>query len=134
MEAYKLMTAKSGSKLKTATDGFAPTIDGKALPSKPFCLDLGGVDGEHIIGKSATIAQLVNALSGPLSGPVVDGTGLDGTFDFDVVFERRNPLDTDTASPLPAALQEQLGLKLERNKAPIEVLVIDHLEKVPTEN
>jgi uncharacterized protein (TIGR03435 family) len=50
-----------------------------------------------------------------------------------VVFERRNPLDTDTAPPLPSALQEQLGLKLERSRAPVEVLVIDHLEK-PSEN
>ena len=133
MAVYKLVIAKNGSKLKSAVEGFAPTIDGKALPGKPFCLDLGGVDGEHIIGKSATVAQLVSALSGPLEGPVVDGAGLQGTFDFDLVFERRKPLDTDTAPPLPTALQEELGLKLERSKAPVEVLVIDHLEK-PSEN
>ena len=58
-----------------------------------------------------------------------------GAYDFDVIFARDVPQPSDdSAAPLlPAALQSELGLKLERSKAPIEVLVIDHLEK-PSEN
>jgi hypothetical protein len=40
----------------------------------------------------------------------------------------------DAAPPIPAALQEQLGLKLRAQKAPVEIIVIDRVEKVPTEN
>jgi uncharacterized protein (TIGR03435 family) len=42
--------------------------------------------------------------------------------------------DDNEAPPLPVALQEQLGLKLDSHKTMVEVLVIDHLEKVPSEN
>ena len=40
----------------------------------------------------------------------------------------------DAAPPIPAALQERLGLKLQAQKAPVEIIVIDRVEKVPTEN
>jgi uncharacterized protein (TIGR03435 family) len=66
----------------------------------------------------------------------VDGTGgIEGKFDFDVRFikDGKPPADGETGPDLPAALQEELGLKLERSKAPVEVLVVDHLEK-PSEN
>jgi uncharacterized protein (TIGR03435 family) len=43
------------------------------------------------------------------------------------------PMDAD-APPLNAALQESLGLKIEKRKGPAEMLVIDHIEKEPTEN
>jgi uncharacterized protein (TIGR03435 family) len=66
---------------------------------------------------------------------VVDRTGIQGEFNFDVKFA---PIDNNafgnTSSPsIFTALQEQLGLKLEAGKAPVEFLVIDHAER-PTEN
>jgi len=102
-----------------------------------------GMDGPHLMGKGATMTQLVNALGGALAGPVTDDTGLQGTYDFDVLFARDDlhatspdkprPPDDSSAPLLPAALQSELGLKLERSKGPVEVLAIDHLEK-PSEN
>jgi len=76
----------------------------------------------------------------------VDRTGLLGGFDFTLDFARYL-LDTETGKPVVdslghidmegavmRALPEQLGLRLEPSKAPIQVMVIDHLAKVPTEN
>jgi uncharacterized protein (TIGR03435 family) len=65
---------------------------------------------------------------------VIDKTGLAGLFDVHVELPP-DPLATnDPTSPsLFTVLQEQLGLKLESDKGPVEVLVIDHVEK-PSEN
>ncbi len=65
--------------------------------------------------------------------PVIDKTGLTGTYDFKLSYR---PV-SDSSSDLPdffTALQEQLGLKLESRKVPVEFLVIDHIDKIPTEN
>jgi uncharacterized protein (TIGR03435 family) len=132
MAVYKLVIAKNGPKLKPAGAGFRPTVDGRPIRGNGIVAGVMGMDGQHLIGKGAAIAQLVNALSGPLAGPVVDGTGgIEGKFDFDVRFIRddKPAPDGEPGPDLPASLQEVLGLKLERSKAPIEVLVIDHLEK-----
>jgi uncharacterized protein (TIGR03435 family) len=61
---------------------------------------------------------------------VRDRTGLPGKFDYDAVFAL-NDLETDLTSPpaVPTAIQEELGLKLEKGTIPAEVLVIDHVEK-----
>jgi len=62
----------------------------------------------------------------------VDHTGLAGNFDVNLRWRRD---DRDTSSPdLFAALQEQLGLKLEPAKGSVEVLIVDHAERIPTEN
>src|SRR5581483_11467488 len=90
-----------------------------------------GVDGAHLMGTGATISQLAESLSGQMHGPVIDKTALDGKYDYDVLFARENKPD-DQAPSLPAAIQS-LGLKLERSKAPVEVLVVDHIEK-PSQN
>jgi uncharacterized protein (TIGR03435 family) len=79
-------------------------------------------------------------------GRVVDKTGLDGKYDFTLEYAgRRNspggafpdPLpdaEADTAPFLFDALRQQLGLILTEGKAPLDVLVVDHADKVPTEN
>jgi uncharacterized protein (TIGR03435 family) len=107
------------------------TIDGKRLPKGSHGVFLGE-DGAHLMGKSATMAELVEGLKGAMRGPVEDRTGLQGTFDYDVLFARENK-PADTGPALPAAIQTELGLKLERGKGPVEVLAIDHVEK-PSEN
>jgi uncharacterized protein (TIGR03435 family) len=64
---------------------------------------------------------------------VVDNTKLKGNYDIKLDYAP----DEVTDSPLPSiftAVQEDLGLKLERQKVPVEMLVIDHVEKTPTEN
>jgi uncharacterized protein (TIGR03435 family) len=99
------------------------------------------------------IERLARNLSGYLKRPVDDATGLKGRYYFvlswstelEGVGRYSAPPSADNAPPAPTAinssgptlfdaLQSQLGLKLEPKKTPVEVLVIDHLEKVPTEN
>jgi uncharacterized protein (TIGR03435 family) len=84
-------------------------------------------------------------ISQSLDRPVVDQTGLKGGFDFDFAFTRELPpgfseggningTPVDTSGPtLFEALPKQLGLKLERQKGPVKIMVIDHAEK-PVEN
>jgi uncharacterized protein (TIGR03435 family) len=138
MEVYKLVVAKNGPKLKPATgEDYKTTIEGDrpvAVKNKNIRI-LAEKAGARLIGKGVTTAQLASALIGNMGGPVVDATGIDGAFDFDVLFAPANwPPDAEFNPPtLLAALKDTLGLTLEKGKAQVDVLVIDHLEK-PTPN
>jgi uncharacterized protein (TIGR03435 family) len=91
-------------------------------------------DGAHLVGNGASMEQLVFTLSGRMRGPVTDRTGLTGRFDYNVVFARDDkPSDVNGPPELSSAIQDGLGLRLEKNKTTVGVLVIDHVEK-PTEN
>lgn len=100
--------------------------------------------------RGSTTTQLAHRLSGLLDRTVVDQTGITGKFNFPMEFtpnpnmpgqalllppaRDEDPLHSPDSGPnLFTALQEQLGLKLESAKGPVEVLVIDHVER-PTEN
>jgi len=90
-------------------------------------------DGTHLICHAATIGQIVVEASGFLQAPVADRTGLTGTYDVHIHFVKdnqrmKNP-DLADGPSLAQAFQEELGLKLEKGKGPVEVLVIDHMEK-----
>jgi uncharacterized protein (TIGR03435 family) len=80
-----------------------------------------------------SLSQLVGGFRADLNAPVVDQTGLEGKYDFELEYVA-NPLQANTtdvgaAADLFTAIQEQLGLKLEPMKTKSEVLVIDHAEK-----
>ena len=64
--------------------------------------------------------------------PVVNKTGIEGIYD--IRLDIKPDASSDAFTVWQRALQEQLGLKLESQKAPIEFLIIDHAEKVPTQN
>ena len=77
-----------------------------------------------------------------LGRTVIDRTGFNGTFDYDLTWtpeflpQGLNSVDAGSGPPadpnrppLPTALQDQLGLKLESTKGPVDVLVIDHVER-----
>jgi uncharacterized protein (TIGR03435 family) len=106
----------------------------------------GGRIGPGILtANGLTMTNLAGALEARVPGVdriVVDRTGLAGTFDVDLTWRFEATLDTpgvplpppDPNSPsLFTALEEQLGLKLESTKAPVDILVIDHVEH-PTED
>ncbi len=103
----------------------------------------------------ATTAEMANMFAAQLGQPVNDATGLKGKYDFTLswVTESRggsrgaaaagqpeggSPLagmdDSEAGPTLVQAIQSQLGLKLEQKKGPMEMIVVDHVEKVPTEN
>jgi uncharacterized protein (TIGR03435 family) len=134
---YALVVGRAGPKMKErkADDGGAP-----------FSLPLNGF---RMPGRNASMAQLAGILQSliPLTDPerdnrpVIDKTGLNGRFDFDLKWApdstlaggRGGATDLADAPDLFTAVQEQLGLKLEAQRVPMEVLVIDHVDR-PTEN
>ena len=95
----------------------------------------------QVLAGGVALTQLTQMLSQFTQRIVVDRTGLSGNFDIDLSFTPERmpqgppppgapPLNIDPNGPsLFTALQEQLGLKLESDKAPVEVLVIDHVER-----
>jgi len=94
----------------------------------------------------ASVSEAVDLLSKPLRRPVLDMTGLTGRYDLKLDLAPylsdqepgagvTRPVGiAEVESVLITAIQDQLGLKLEPRKAPIDLLVIDHAEKVPVEN
>jgi uncharacterized protein (TIGR03435 family) len=102
----------------------------------PTSLAVGGCGTRMTAGKmmttSTTMADLARNLS-PIAGrSIVDGTGLTGSFDVDLTWAPDPDAPGDSAS-LFTTMQEQLGLKLDSQRAPIETLVIDSAER-PTED
>jgi uncharacterized protein (TIGR03435 family) len=81
------------------------------------------------------MGDLVRVLSGAADRPVLDETGLAGFYDFKVEFARdpAAAIAESNTTSIFTAVQEQLGLKLESRRAPIEVYVIESAER-PTEN
>jgi uncharacterized protein (TIGR03435 family) len=100
----------------------------------------------NLTGKGATVAQLAEFFSRELRKPVIDQTGLTGRYNYFldinayVTEEIRKSEGPGGGGPPEApsiiaqALQAQLGLRLESKKMPVEVLVIDRIEKTPSEN
>jgi uncharacterized protein (TIGR03435 family) len=161
LPVFELTVAKSGPKLPPAkevaclslpTDGTSP----KHVPGKVDCgyvPMLMDATGWRMQGSKVRMADLIRELAQVLGRPVLDKTGFTGEFDLHLSFAAdeslmglpgsgapgdpggaRLPAEADPTRPnIFAALEEQLGLKLVPAKAPVEVLVIDHVEK-PTEN
>jgi uncharacterized protein (TIGR03435 family) len=94
----------------------------------------GAIDGDGIAGINISMPQLATRLSGYLHRPVLDQTGLTGSFDFKFEYESGLSDDSrqDTISSIFTSVQG-IGLKLESAKGPVETIVIDHVEK-PSEN
>jgi bla regulator protein blaR1 len=125
LTGYALVIAKNGSKLK-ATSGV------------PFGARISIGTVRRTEATNMSLAQFIGGLRADLNGPVVDQTGLDGRYDFQLAY-LADPLQANTANvnstapDLFTALQEQLGLKLEPMKTTVDMMVIDRAEK-PGEN
>ena len=131
---YALVVARSGLKVRLTE---APGIMGQ----NPFSMPGRG----RLIGTGVSAEMLAKVLSNQLGRSVQDQTGLRGIFDFKLEWAPDpqtggaegappEPVDLRTGRSLFSAIQEQLGLKLEARKGTVEVLVIDHIERTPTEN
>jgi uncharacterized protein (TIGR03435 family) len=113
---YELVAAKGVAKLKTA----------KADESPGFEMDAG-----RIHSMAVPLEYLATNLAYLLNRTVIDKTGLAGKYSFTVTYTPDDAPPADTSGPsLFTALQDQLGLKLKSSKAPVELLVIDHVEKL----
>jgi len=184
LQIYHLVATKDGPKIKRSADqtptfvggalpalceplpppvappptcGRAPPFDANGLPNRGTFGIRTGASGLTLYGMAVPFATFVRLLQQQLGRTVVDATGLDGLYDFNLTFSSeglqspfvRGPLgpapsaaQAGGAAALPAAADpvpsifmsvQQLGLKLESTKAPAEVLVIDSVQK-PTEN
>jgi uncharacterized protein (TIGR03435 family) len=140
LPVYALVLAKGGPK-----PALAPAPVDTLSQRTPT---LGGFSSGHVKAGAVSMSMFADWLSGRLivdGRPVVDATGLQGSFDFTLNFAPASaqpaPYDPATSHnttpvndvPLLTALEEQLGLKLEPRRAPVEVLVIDHVDP-PTPN
>lgn len=92
-----------------------------------------------VTAKAQSMSALASLLSTQLQSPVVDKTGLAGRYDFVMEYLPRmsggvSTQVDDGAVDVTAALQQQLGLRLVKGKGMIDVVVVDKLERTPTEN
>ncbi len=127
MTAFELVVAKGGPLLKPAVEGLVDT-----LHSRPAG---GYVKGSHLNAGRMTMAGLADFVAGQLRKPVTDATGLTGAYAVLLSYTREGvSLEIDSAPPLPQALEEELGLRLQPKKGPVDVLVIDQIDRAPTGN
>jgi uncharacterized protein (TIGR03435 family) len=135
LSVYALAVARKGPKLKQSTEppDAPPALVNRIFPGRVL-----------LPARNATMAQLASMMQrAVLDRPVLDKTGLSGKYDFDLEW---TPGETQFGGQGPpgapeiplkpdlfAALQQQLGLRLEAAKGPVEVLVIDRVER-PSEN
>lgn len=124
MRRYAMVVLPTGSKnLKVSEPGAEPYRQNSARGT---------------VVRATTMQEWADFLSGPLETPVVDKTGLPGRYDFSIDFtpylpKDQVPMQQDPGYIVNITLQGDLGLKLEPGKGPIEVMVVDHVEK-PSEN
>jgi uncharacterized protein (TIGR03435 family) len=115
---FALVVAKSGPKLDKSDEG-APIVRGW---------------GGHITveGGDNTVTNFAAELSKRVGRIVLDKTGIKGRYSIDLDWSEDNDIDDDAPS-LFTAIREQLGLRLQSQKASVPVLIIDHIE-MPSEN
>ncbi len=144
---YSLTVAKNGLKLPKAK------IEEKDCPETAtrtaYCHLFNGGQGQGLHGKTITMTDLVDNLQGWTDHPVIDNTGVNGLFDIDTegwVPMRPRPgpppgaepsaedrAFADPARPTLQQVLDKVGLKLESTKGPVQILVIDNIER-PLEN
>jgi bla regulator protein BlaR1 len=127
---YSLVVAKNGSKLRKAQH-IETNPTGTGSSDHTGDRDESTVTPGKIVLKGSSLSLLANLLSSQgLSHTVVDKTGLTDVYDITFRWSPEDVGSSDASLPsLFTALQEQLGLKLEYNKNPIDVIVIDHIER-----
>jgi uncharacterized protein (TIGR03435 family) len=130
LPVYELVITNNGPKLHAGKHG------------------IGGVSSHrgYISGQNASMPELIDSLSRRVDRPVVDKTGLKGVYNFTLQWspedmhsmpsaqEDGSEANDNSGPTIFTAIQEQLGLKLVPRKDQVEILVIDHVNKVPTEN
>jgi uncharacterized protein (TIGR03435 family) len=126
LRSFLMTIAKGGHKLHESAPGETQSRQNSAIGT---------------IVKAMTMGEFANFIAGPLQLPVVDMTGLTGKYDFALDFTPYLPANervmkmefAEANGIIAAAMQGELGLKLESKKEMVNVMVVDHVEK-PSEN
>jgi uncharacterized protein (TIGR03435 family) len=122
VQVYELTLAKGGPKFHESTTEGPPLFGG---------------NGGRLLAERVTMSDLAEKISEPLGRPVIDATGLKGRYDIHIdatAYSDTGGGHMDVMALLFNALQQQLGVKLESRKDSPEILVVDSVEKTPTEN
>jgi uncharacterized protein (TIGR03435 family) len=128
---FALVVAGGGPKLKAS-------VDDPNAPRPRGTLWSGGLKKYEF--NRWTMAAFARTLELDVDRPVIDMTGLDGTYDIRLEFASASPIALAPGAPDPqapelfTALTEQLGLRLESRRGPVDVLVVDSALRQPTEN
>jgi uncharacterized protein (TIGR03435 family) len=145
-DVFDLVQARGGHKLHPPTTPGEPKPmgtfekDEENLPKLPpgVSTQVCAFGGCRLQQIGTTLSFLVLILSADLRAPVIDATGLAGQkFDYSVGY---GPSDAtpnrplDAPPPLATAINDQLGLRLERRKGEVDVLIVDSVDRQPTEN
>lgn len=155
LSGFALVVVKPG-KMKEASaapanDGAEPELkmgkDGYFEPPnrQGIFFQMAGPNAARATGRQASIAELVSLLQNQLKKPVKDATGLTAKYDFTLDYATEGlslgggrlamSMGNGTESPeIYTALSTQLGLKLESRQLPAEIVVVDHIERVPKGN
>jgi uncharacterized protein (TIGR03435 family) len=128
LSSYALVTDKDGPKVRFV-DATQP------VGMNPFKM----TDRGRIVGTRVTAEMLAKVLSDQIKRPVQDLSGVSNSFDFVLewmpdTLTDQDAGDTAARPSLFTALSEQLGFRLQARKTAVEVIVVDHIEKLPTEN
>jgi uncharacterized protein (TIGR03435 family) len=125
MPGYALVVAKSGFKLKPVEPGGSDTSN-------------NGGRVQILTAKKTSMARLADLIARSLGEVVIDKTGVDGVYDFELRWtnddQPPNGTDGDAAPSLRGALQETLGLRLQPQKVPVDMVAVSHVERAPAEN
>jgi uncharacterized protein (TIGR03435 family) len=117
LSGYALVASKGGLKLQA----------NKGAPQLAY------IFSDRLLAQNVSLQTFASLLAAPTGRPVVDHTAIEGMYDFDLHFAPTSANDS-TLPSLFTALQDQFGLKLQSQKVPVELLVIDQVNKTPTDN
>jgi uncharacterized protein (TIGR03435 family) len=129
LPVYSLVVAKGGPKL-TPSQPAKPGPDGK-MPPEGATMNMTVADSVwKLVFRQMSMEELPGYLIG-IDRKVLNETGVQGKYDFELSFQP--DLTSSDGPSIFTALQEQLGLKLEAKKGPVEMLLVEHVER-PSEN
>jgi uncharacterized protein (TIGR03435 family) len=135
MAVIAMRQARSGAKVTSPADSIQPDTQWMGFAGVLW------TGSKFINATTESLAAAVGACTGRGLPPVIDQTGLKGRFDFVPPPIRLPPApdgsalaDEDRLAACNLLTQENVGITLTRTKAPVDLLVIDHADKVPTEN
>lgn len=154
-KAWNLVTAKGGVKLTPASQEHSEISTGASIAdhdaegfpvlthrgfTTAFSRRSDGAQVARMVAKDEPVSVLLAPLSQELGGLVMDTTGLTGTYDFRIEYTpflrqmQAGSTEAELGTPGLVSALRQIGLAVTETKAPQDVLVIDHIEKTPTEN
>jgi len=126
MPGYSLVVAKGGFKLKPVDPTGGSDTNGT------------GSRIRTLTAKRTSVALLASLLSRYLGQMVIDNSGIEGAYDFEFRWTPGDQADSanpsETAPSLFTAVEETLGLHLRAQKVPLEIVVVDHIDRTPAEN